>query len=346
MGSLLFSWVPTSRVTVSGELHENARHTSSNGFTGVRGDRRMRHGIFSWSIDITETQSSWIFVGVVQAEDTNDVAWRATGHMLYCLDSRFFHQGSGQNHPMGDRKIVSGDSIRVVLDCTRHTLAFGVNEEQPIVLFRDLEATWYVAAVDLRDCGDKVRILSSRQTSSSATATLESRRSQITIFTRPESSDDALEEAPEGPRMAWTSGQSDEAVPRPDPSPMASSPGDRPSGSSLAEGNLPWQSEPRRHTVQMPMLETVPALATRLSQPRQFGSVSVTVTSGGTRPTLPGGQGLQSPSVRPSLGRGTSRGRAASQRGSSPEPAVLAQVAHGATMEVHEEMEETPPLSD
>eukprot|EP00434_Breviolum_minutum_P002630 symbB.v1.2.002323.t1/scaffold123.1/size315817/8 len=81
----------------------------------------------------------------------------------------------------------------------------------------------------------------------------------------------------------------------------------------------------------MPMLETVPALATRLSQPRQ--SVSVTVTSGGTRPTLPGGQGLQSPSVRPSLGRGTSRGRAASQRGSSPEPAVLAQVAHGATME-------------
>eukprot|EP00439_Symbiodinium_sp_Y106_P071285 s175_g12.t1 len=33
--------VPTSRVTVSGDLRESARHTSSNGFTGVRGDRRM-----------------------------------------------------------------------------------------------------------------------------------------------------------------------------------------------------------------------------------------------------------------------------------------------------------------
>eukprot|EP00931_Biecheleriopsis_adriatica_P100915 TRINITY_DN76150_c0_g1_i1.p1 TRINITY_DN76150_c0_g1~~TRINITY_DN76150_c0_g1_i1.p1 ORF type:complete len:867 (+),score=198.65 TRINITY_DN76150_c0_g1_i1:304-2601(+) len=159
-GSLLFSWVPTSRVTVSGDYRENARHTSSNGFTGVRGDRRMLHGTFSWTVDISETQSSWIFVGVAQADDTNDVAWRSTGHMLYCLDSRFFHQGSGQNHPAGDRKIMSGDCIRVVLDCTRHTLAFGVNNEKPTILFRDLEPTFYVPAVDLRDCGDKVRILS------------------------------------------------------------------------------------------------------------------------------------------------------------------------------------------
>ncbi|CAJ1384747.1 unnamed protein product [Effrenium voratum] len=154
-GSLLFSWVPTSRVTVSGELRENARHTSSNGFTGVRGDRPMRHGCFSWTIDLAETQSSWIFVGVVQAEDASDVAWRGSGHMLYCLDSRFFHQGSGQNHPCGDRKVVSGDCIKVVLDCNQHTLAFGINQEEPIVLFRDMEPTWYVAAVDLRDCGDK-----------------------------------------------------------------------------------------------------------------------------------------------------------------------------------------------
>jgi len=161
-GSLLFSWAPTSRVTVSGDHHENARHTSSNGFTGARGDRRMLHGTFSWVIEISETQSSWIFVGVAQADDPNDVAWRSTGHMLYCLDSRFFHQGSGQNHPCGDRKICSGDCVRVVLDCTRHTLAFGINDEKPIVLFRDLEPTFYVPAVDLRDCGDKVRILSNR----------------------------------------------------------------------------------------------------------------------------------------------------------------------------------------
>ena len=45
-GSLLFTWVPTSKVTVSGNSRENARHTSSNGFTGVRGDRRMQHGIY------------------------------------------------------------------------------------------------------------------------------------------------------------------------------------------------------------------------------------------------------------------------------------------------------------
>ena len=31
-----------------------------------------------------------------------------------------------------------------------------VNNETPMVLFHDLESTWYVPAVDLRDCGDKV----------------------------------------------------------------------------------------------------------------------------------------------------------------------------------------------
>eukprot|EP00446_Apocalathium_sp_SHHI-4_P068831 CAMPEP_0177526318 /NCGR_PEP_ID=MMETSP0369-20130122/51025_1 /TAXON_ID=447022 ORGANISM="Scrippsiella hangoei-like, Strain SHHI-4" /NCGR_SAMPLE_ID=MMETSP0369 /ASSEMBLY_ACC=CAM_ASM_000364 /LENGTH=334 /DNA_ID=CAMNT_0019006545 /DNA_START=15 /DNA_END=1015 /DNA_ORIENTATION=- len=160
-GSLLFSWMPTGKVTVSGEYRENARHTSANGFTGVRGDRRMQHGVYSWTIDICETQSSWIFVGVARADDLNDVAWRSSGHMLYCLDSRYFHQGSGQNHPSGDRKINSGDCIRVVLDCTQRTLAFGVNKEKLFVLFRDLEPVPYVPAVDLRDCGDKVRILSS-----------------------------------------------------------------------------------------------------------------------------------------------------------------------------------------
>lgn len=160
-GSLLFSWVPTSKVTVSGNYRENSRHTSSNGFTGVRGDRRMQHGMYSWSIEVVETHSSWIFVGVAQADDPNDVAWRSSGRMLYCLDSRFFHQGSGQNHPSGDRKISSGDCIRVVLDCTNHTLAFGINNEKPLVLFRELAPVAYVPAVDLRDCGDKVCILSS-----------------------------------------------------------------------------------------------------------------------------------------------------------------------------------------
>lgn len=158
-GSLLFSWVPTSKVTVSGEYRENARHTSSNGFTGVRGDRRMQHGLYSWTVNVAETQSSWIFVGVAQADDPNDVAWRSTGRMLYCLDSRFFHQGSGQNHPHGDRKIGSGTNIRVTLDCTQHTLAFGINAEKPLVLFRDLAPVAYVPAVDLRDCGDKVRLV-------------------------------------------------------------------------------------------------------------------------------------------------------------------------------------------
>eukprot|EP00929_Paragymnodinium_shiwhaense_P027826 TRINITY_DN16249_c0_g1_i1.p1 TRINITY_DN16249_c0_g1~~TRINITY_DN16249_c0_g1_i1.p1 ORF type:complete len:650 (-),score=126.43 TRINITY_DN16249_c0_g1_i1:64-2013(-) len=158
-GSLLFSWVQTSKVTVSGTSHENARHTSANGFTGVRGDRRMQHGIYSWTIEIAETQSSWIFVGIAQADDPNNVAWRSTGRMLYCLDSRYFHQGSGQNHPCGDRKICTGDCIRVVLDCTKHTLAFGINSEKPLVLFRDLSPVAYVPAVDLRDCGDKVHIL-------------------------------------------------------------------------------------------------------------------------------------------------------------------------------------------
>lgn len=162
-GSLLFSWVPTTKVTVSGSHRENARHTSSNGFTGVRGDRRMQHGVYSWTIDIAETQSSWIFVGVVRADDQTDVAWRATGHMLYCLDSRCFHGGQGQNHPNGDRRVYSGDCVRVVLDCTRHTLAFGINQEKPLVLFRELAPMAYVPAVDLRDCGDKVRILASNQ---------------------------------------------------------------------------------------------------------------------------------------------------------------------------------------
>ncbi|CAK9006200.1 unnamed protein product [Durusdinium trenchii] len=292
VGSLLFSWVPTSRVTVSGELRENARHTSSSGFTGVRGDRRMRHGRFAWTIDITETQSSWIFVGVVQAEDLNDVAWRASGHMLYCLDSRFFHQGSGQNHPLGDRRMVSGDCIHVVLDCTRHTLAFGVNDEQPIILFRDLEATWYVPAVDLRDCGDKVRILSSRMTTFCAARSPSS--SQAAISGPPE-------EAP------W-SGPSDESRPELE---------DRRGQISDSSRAARWQSDlPRRHTVQSP-LETVPAFATRLSQPRQFGSASVlAVERGGS--TL--GRGGPAPRLQsPSAPRGP-RGRATSQRGSSPGP--------------------------
>jgi len=159
-GSRLFSWVPTTKVTVSGEYSENAMHTSANAFTGVRGDRRMQQGVYSWSVQIVETQSSWIFVGIAQADDSNDVAWRSTGRMLYCLDARYFHQGSGQNHPNGDRKIYSGDCIRVTLDCQTHTLAFGVNQEKSLVLFQDLPAVAYVPAVDLRDCGDKVRLVS------------------------------------------------------------------------------------------------------------------------------------------------------------------------------------------
>merc|ERR1712232_1923 len=51
--------------------------------------------------------------------------------------------------------------IRVVLDCTRHTLAFGVNNENPVTLFWNLPPVAYVPAVDLRDCSDKVRLLSS-----------------------------------------------------------------------------------------------------------------------------------------------------------------------------------------
>eukprot|EP00913_Durusdinium_trenchii_P022728 g21344.t1 len=234
VGSLLFSWVPTSRVTVSGELRENARHTSSSGFTGVRGDRRMRHGRFAWTIDITETQSSWIFVGVVQAEDLNDVAWRASGHMLYCLDSRFFHQGSGQNHPLGDRRMVSGDCIHVVLDCTRHTLAFGVNDEQPIILFRDLEDHHLgIHRMDLRDCGDKVRILSSRMTTFCAARS-------------PSSSQAAISGPPEEAPWSGTST---------DPKQRGRYRRGQISDSSRAAR---WQSDlPRRHTVQSP-LETVP----------------------------------------------------------------------------------------
>ena len=105
-------------------------------------------------------QGSWIFVGVCQAEDTNEVAWRSTGRMLYCLDSRFFHQGSGSNHPYGDRKVSSGDRILLRLDLDERTLSFAVNEDNLKVLFTDLPETAYYPCVDLRDCGDQVRILS------------------------------------------------------------------------------------------------------------------------------------------------------------------------------------------
>lgn len=180
-GSLLFSWVPTNKITVSGDRLENARHTSSSAFTGVRGNRRMLHGTFSWTVEIVETQSSWIFIGIAHADDANDVAWRSSGHMLYCLDSRFFHQGSGQNHPCGDRSICSGDRVHVVLDCSRHTLAFGINDEEMIILFRNLEHAVYVPAVDLRDCGDKIRILRGRpQLTSSSSSNLDAAQTNPT----------------------------------------------------------------------------------------------------------------------------------------------------------------------
>lgn len=156
----------------------------------------MQHGIYSWTIDIAETQSSWIFVGVAQADDPNDVAWRSTGHMLYCLDSRYFHQGSGQNHPCGDRKISSGDCIRVVLDCTRQTIAFGINNEKPLVLFRDIAPAAYVPAVDLRDCGDKVRILSSNPHVRASSGSWSSRSS----------AQQAISSGPQGPHRSATAG--------------------------------------------------------------------------------------------------------------------------------------------
>jgi len=121
----------------------------------------QRFGVYSWNIDIVETQCSWIFIGIAEADDPLDVAWRSSGRMLYCLDSRLFHRGSGSTHPAGDCRISSGDSVRVVLDCTGRTLAFGVNGERPTVLFRDLDPVAYVPAVDLRDCGDKISIASS-----------------------------------------------------------------------------------------------------------------------------------------------------------------------------------------
>jgi hypothetical protein len=67
LGSRLFLWVPTAKVTVSGDFNESAMHTSANGFTGVRGDRRMQQGVYSWTVEIVETQSSWIFVGVAHS---------------------------------------------------------------------------------------------------------------------------------------------------------------------------------------------------------------------------------------------------------------------------------------
>lgn len=159
-GSVLFSWCPTPKITVSGSHHENARHTSSNGFTGVRGNRRMVNGIYCWTIEVVETQSSWIFFGICNADDRSDCAWRNTGRMMYLLDSRTFHQGSGSNHPQGDRKISNGDRVTAILDCTHHTLSFSVNGENQWLAFRDLPASQpFVPALDLRDCGDKVRLL-------------------------------------------------------------------------------------------------------------------------------------------------------------------------------------------
>merc|ERR1719506_127833 len=78
--------------------------------------------------------------------------------MIYCLDSRSFHNGSGSNHPRGDRVIRAGDVLRVVLNLRHRTLAFALNDESEVVLFRDLVPTSYVAAVDFRDCGDKVAL--------------------------------------------------------------------------------------------------------------------------------------------------------------------------------------------
>jgi len=164
-------------------------------------------------------------VGVAQADDTNDVAWRSSGHMLYCLDSRVFHQGSGSNHPCGDRKVCSGDCLRVVLDCTRRTLAFGVNSEKPLVLFRDLAPAAYVPAVDLRDCGDKVRILSSNPHVRGSAASWPSRSSgqQQRQPQRPQPQQ-PLQEAPQAPAVAFTEGPSASGVPPAPPEPPEAAP--------------------------------------------------------------------------------------------------------------------------
>ena len=98
----------------------------------------------------------YLFVGIAEATDESEVAWRSTGRMIYCLDSRSFHNGSGSNHPRGDRVIRAGDSLRVILNLRDHTLAFALNGEPEVVLFEKLAAKSYVAAVDFRDCGDKV----------------------------------------------------------------------------------------------------------------------------------------------------------------------------------------------
>lgn len=157
---LRFSWVPTSRITVSGDFGETAQRQTSNTFSSVRGDQRMQHGVYCWTVDIVETHNSFVFVGASHADDAVDGAWRSTGYMLYCLDSRIFHQGSGTEHPGGSRRIGSGDCIRLVLDCTERTLAFSINNDQPVVLFQELAPATFVPVVDLRDGGDKIRVRS------------------------------------------------------------------------------------------------------------------------------------------------------------------------------------------
>ena len=57
MGTLLFSWTGTPKVSVSGDKRQEVRHSSSSGFTGVRGDRLMTSGSYSWTVEIVETQS-------------------------------------------------------------------------------------------------------------------------------------------------------------------------------------------------------------------------------------------------------------------------------------------------
>eukprot|EP00397_Hematodinium_sp_SG-2012_P036020 GEMP01038833.1.p1 GENE.GEMP01038833.1~~GEMP01038833.1.p1 ORF type:complete len:532 (+),score=97.33 GEMP01038833.1:30-1598(+) len=208
-GSVLFGWCPTPKITVSGEYLESVRHTSSNGFTGVRGNRRMVRGTYCWTIDIVETQSSWIFIGICPQSDPNDVAWRSTGRMIYCLDSRYFHQGSGQNHPMGDRKIGNGDRITVLLDSDAHTLSFGINKQKPIVLFHNLpEGVPWVPAVDLRDCGDKVRLLTNNPHANTRPGTTGQRRfSMGPTFDRDPSQREARH--PQQPRQARDSTQNE-----------------------------------------------------------------------------------------------------------------------------------------
>lgn len=252
-GSLLFSWMPTSKITVSGDYCENARHTSSNGFTGVRGDRRMHYGVYSWTVNIAETQSSWIFVGVAQADDPNDVAWRSTGRMLYCLDSRYFHQGSGQNHPQGDRKIASGTCIRVTLDCTQHTLAFGIGTEKPVVLFRDMAPVAYVPAVDLRDCGDKVRLVAQPNLSSADSFARQQSEPPPGIQETASASagENRRASAPGGPAAQEALG---EFIPQPVPQPSQQEGGHGDPGVPSSNAFAP----PSRHSLQPPSRHSLP----------------------------------------------------------------------------------------